>query len=94
MAYEVEIDNRALKALKLLSKSLRRQISKKIDSLKENPYPASATKIQGQENIWRVRKGNYRIAYAVIENKLLILVVHIGDRKSFYNYFKRVKFKA
>ena len=92
MAYEVEIDNRALKALKLLSKSLRGQISKKIDSLKENPYPAGATKIRGQEGIWRVRKGNYRIAYAVIENKLLILVVHIGDRKSFYKYFKRVKF--
>ena len=92
MAYEVEIDTRALKALKLLSKSLRVQISKKIDSLKENPRPAGATKIQGQEGIWRVRKGNYRIAYTVIENKLLILVVPIGDRKSFYKYFKRVKF--
>ncbi|MHC4762714.1 MAG: type II toxin-antitoxin system RelE family toxin [Planctomycetota bacterium] len=94
MVYEIEIDKRALKTLKLLPKPLRKQISKKIDSLKEDPYPPSATKIQGQENLWRVRRGNHRIAYAVIENKLLILVVHIDDRKTFYTYFKRVKFKA
>lgn len=92
MAYEVKIDKRSLKALKVLSKTLRRQISRKIDSLAENPYPAGARRIQGQEGLWRVRKGNYRIAYVVIEKKLLILVVHVGDRKSFYEYFRRVKF--
>ena len=90
MAYEVEIDKRALKVLKSLSRALKRQIRGKIDLLQENPYPANAIKIQGQDGVWRIRTGNYRIAYVVIENKLLILVVHVDDRKSFYEYFKRV----
>jgi mRNA interferase RelE/StbE len=94
MDYKVEIDRRALKILRSLSKSLKKQIRDKIDSLKKNPYPANAIKIQSQEGIWRVRTGNYRIAYTVIENRLLILVVYIGDRKDFYSYFKRVKFKV
>ena len=94
MDYKVEIDRRALKTLKSLSKPLKARIRDKIDSLKKNPYPASAIKIQGQEGIRRVRSGNYRIAYTVIENKLQILVVYIGDRKNIYAYLKRVKFKV
>ena len=94
MAYEIEIAKRALKVLKLMPQSLRTKIRKKIDSLKKNPYPPKATKIQGQEGVWRIGTGDYRIAYTVIKGKLLILVLHIDDRKAFYEYFKRVKFKA
>lgn len=93
MDYTIQIDKLALKALKSLDKSTQQSIIKKIDSLAKNPRPPKSVKIKGQDGIWRIRDKGFRIAYAVIENKLLILVVHIGDRKNFYDYFKRVKFK-
>lgn len=94
MKYRIEIDRQALKNLKALPKPVIARIGKKIDGLKHNPYPAGAVKLTGQNNIWRIRVGDYRIAYAVFKNKLVIWVVHIGDRKDFYEYFKRVKFRS
>ena len=92
MDYTVEIDRLALKTLKSLDKPTKQRISKKISSLAKNPYPPNAIKIQGQDAIWRLRDGNFRIAYTVKQNKLLVLVLYIGNRKDFYQNLKRIKF--
>ncbi len=89
MKYTVKIDKQALKALGKLPARQKRQIARKIDSLAEDPHPSDATLIKGQEDIWMIRQGSYRIAYKVMKNVLLILVVHIGHRKDFYRYFSR-----
>lgn len=87
MKYTVKIDRDALKALGNLPKRIRRQISKRIDQLADDPYPNDAIPIKGQKNIWRIRSGDYRIAYQVKQRVLLILVVRVGHRKDFYRYF-------
>ena len=92
MDFKIEIDRQALKTLKSLAKPLRRQITNKIEALQKNPYPSAARKIQGQKGLFRIRQGNFRIAYTVIEDRLKILVVHIGDRRDFYTHFKRVHY--
>jgi len=87
MKYRIEIDRQALKFLSNLPKKAQRQIAARIDALADNPLPAGACAIAGQTEIWRIRSGGYRIAYMVKHEVLLILVIHIGDRKDFYRYF-------
>jgi len=89
MTYRIEIDKQALKAMACLPKKVRRQIARRIDSLTENPFPPDAEQIKGQVDIWRIRSGDYRIAYIVQESILLVLVFRVGDRKDFYRYFDR-----
>ncbi len=89
MAYRIEIDRRALKFLKKLPAKIKRQIAGRIDALADDPFPADAEPIQGQEAIWRIRSGSYRIAYTVRRKVLRVLVLRVGDRKDFYDYFNR-----
>jgi mRNA interferase RelE/StbE len=89
MSYRIEIDRQALKVLAALPKKVQRQIAERIDSLAEEPFPPDAQQIKGQEAIWRIRSGSYRIAYTVRRNVLRILVLRIGDRKEFYRHFNR-----
>ena len=89
MAYRIEIDRQALKALAALPKKVQRQIASRIDSLAQDPFPPEARQIKGQEAIWRIRSGGYRIAYTVRRNILCVLVLRVGDRKDFYRHFNR-----
>lgn len=57
--------------------------------LAEEPFPPDAEQIKGQEAIWRIRSGSYRIAYTVGRRVLCILVLRVGDRKDFYRHFNR-----
>jgi mRNA interferase RelE/StbE len=89
MSYRIEIDRQAVKAMAALPKKVQRQIAERIDSLADNPFPPDAEQIKGQTDIWRIRSGEYRIAYTVRRKVLRILVLRVGARKDFYRYFDR-----
>ena len=63
MPYAVEITDSAAKALANLSKKQRRRIAARIDGLADNPRPRGCEKLQGAEDLYRVRSGDYRIIY-------------------------------
>jgi mRNA interferase RelE/StbE len=52
--------------------------------LAENPYPPGCKKLAGDEGFWRIRVGDYRVVYTVIQSKLVVLVVKIGHRREVY----------
>lgn len=41
-------------------------------------------KLEGEEHLYRIRVGDYRIVYQIQDNKLIVLVVKIGERKEIY----------
>lgn len=61
------------------------RIIKTIDSLKENPFPNGYKKLEGVDNTYRIRSGDYRIIYTVHHNKLVIHIIRIADRKNAYD---------
>jgi mRNA interferase RelE/StbE len=89
MTYRIEIDRQAVKVLAALPKKIQRQVAERIDSLAEDRFQPDAQQIKGQEDIWRIRSGNYRIAYTVHKNVLCVLVLQVGDRKDFCRHFNR-----
>jgi mRNA interferase RelE/StbE len=70
--------------MKRLPKKELRRIKKKIDGLSENLPDPATTKMKGNNPFHRVRTGNYRIVYQILEDRLVILVVKVGHRKDVY----------
>jgi len=87
--YTIHIDTGAAKSLAKMPRKVQRQIGRKIDALADDPFPTDSKSIKGAKDLYRIRSGNYRIAYKVKAGKLLILVIRIGHRKDFYCYFDR-----
>jgi mRNA interferase RelE/StbE len=84
MPYAVEIRDSAAKALAIISKKQGRQIAARIDGLGDNPRPRGSEKVQGAEDLYRIRSGNCRIIYQVMDARLVVLVIPIGHRREVY----------
>lgn len=82
--YKVEISTKAAKALSKLPNKEQRLIGRAIDSLSKDPRPTGVEKLTDKDNLYRIKKGNYRIVYSIQDKKLIVLVVYIGDRKNIY----------
>jgi len=55
----------------------------KTEQLAENPWPSGSAKLTGHDS-YRVRVGDYRIIYAVQRERLLILILDVGNRRDIY----------
>jgi mRNA interferase RelE/StbE len=82
--YTIEFDRRAVKELQSISARDQSKIREKINHLAENPRPHGAEKLSGEDNLYRIRQGDYRVVYSIFDQTLKILVVRIGDRKEVY----------
>jgi mRNA interferase RelE/StbE len=51
--------------------------------LAEQPRPAGAEKLSGHD-LYRVRQGNHRILYELIDHDLTVTVIKIGHRRDVY----------
>ncbi len=84
MRYELIIKPVAEKSLDRVPRALRLRIIEALERLRNNPRPSSVKKLGGEENLWRIRVGDYRVVYEIHDDRLLILVVRIGHRKDIY----------
>jgi len=81
--YSVIVRKSVSKDLKGIPKKDVRRIVAAIKSLADDPRPPTAKKLSGQER-YRLRQGNYRILYEIQDEKLIICVVRIGNRRDVY----------
>lgn len=82
--FKLLISSSAEKRLKKIPKKDVSKIVAIIQSLTINPFPDGCRKLSGEEKIYRVRQGQYRIIYEVKNNELLILILKLGHRKDIY----------
>lgn len=82
--YEIRIARRAAKSLAALQRRDQQRIRAAIELLAEDPRPPSCMAMTGEDSVYRVRVGNYRIVYEVIDDMLVIHVVRIGHRREVY----------
>lgn len=72
------------KDLRGLPKTDVRRILARTEKLRDNAFPAGAMKLEGWENRYRLRQGNYRILYSVDDVRVVATVVKIGHRSDVY----------
>lgn len=83
--YRVVIKPSASKEIDAIGqKKDRQRIVLRIQSLGDNPRPFGCEKLSGHLDLYRVRKGDYRIVYSIDDQKLLVDVVKVGHRKDVY----------
>ena len=83
MSYSIEILRVAQKQLAKIDRASQQRIIDGIRSLTEDPRPSGCKKLSGRP-AWRIRIGPYRVIYEIHDDRLLVLVVAIGDRKDVY----------
>ncbi|NQZ56779.1 MAG: type II toxin-antitoxin system RelE/ParE family toxin [Lentisphaeraceae bacterium] len=83
-SYELKFHKNIKKDLRGIPKSDLSKILNKINELELNPFPDGHIKISGQDNLFRIRQGDYRILYTVENNELIVFVIKIKHRKEVY----------
>ena len=84
MADAIEFLPMAFRELEGLPARIRAQIGRRIAALADEPRPASARMLQGQERYFRIRSGDYRVIYMIDDDVLLVVVVTVGHRREVY----------
>ncbi|MEM6767359.1 MAG: type II toxin-antitoxin system RelE/ParE family toxin [Bacteroidota bacterium] len=82
--YTVIILPRVQKSLRKYKNPILKRILTAIKGLKDDPRPPGAKKLVGEENVWRVRVGDYRILYTIEDEIRIITVERVAHRKDSY----------
>jgi len=83
-SYNITFARSARKELEKLAPLLIHRIFPKIQSLAESPHPKGCKKLQGENRLWRIRIGDYRVVYSVDDHGKNIDIVAIRHRKDIY----------
>ena len=84
--FEIHIDNQPGDFLQKLDEKLQRRIIRKIDSLKDNPFPNNSKRVINREDkTFRIRVGDYRVLHVVFQKEKGILISKIDKRSRVYD---------
>lgn len=84
-SYRIVIKKSAAKEIESIEQKDRIRIIEKIRSLARDPRPAGCKKLSGRDK-YRIRQGNYRILYQVLDNELIVNVVKVSHRRGIYKH--------
>ena len=83
-SYRVEIARRAIRSIAQLPRREQQRVRAAIDLLADEPRPPGCVALAGESSGYRVRVGDYRILYEVIDTRLVIQVIRVGHRRDVY----------
>ena len=82
--YGVEIARRASKSLAALPRQEQQRIRVAVDLLSATPRPPGCVAMAGEHSVYRVRVGQHRVVYEVLDEVLVVHVVRVGHRREVY----------
>ncbi|HEC56971.1 MAG TPA: type II toxin-antitoxin system RelE/ParE family toxin [Candidatus Syntrophoarchaeum butanivorans] len=84
MEYSIYFNRDVKKFLERLDRLQKERIKTKLLSLSRDPFIGDVKKVQGRENVYRVRIGDFRVLYLVNHEEKEIYVVKIDKRSRVY----------
>ncbi|MGB3757889.1 MAG: type II toxin-antitoxin system RelE/ParE family toxin [Rivularia sp. (in: cyanobacteria)] len=84
MTYSVDFSKIARKQFQKLPLDVQERIQTKINELVIEPRPNGVKKLQGEENSYRIRVGDYRVIYDIFDDTLLVTVIRVKHRSQVY----------
>ncbi|HZF13500.1 MAG TPA: type II toxin-antitoxin system RelE/ParE family toxin [Thermoanaerobaculia bacterium] len=82
--YQISLARSASKELHALDRQIVHRILPKIEALATEPRPGGCRKLQGEENLWRIRIGDYRIIYSIDDRLRVVDIKSIRHRRDAY----------
>jgi mRNA interferase RelE/StbE len=83
VSYSLRIKKSAAKALTKIAKPDRLRLIEAIDRLRSEPHAGGVLKGEFS-GLRRLRVGDYRVVYEVIDEELVVLVIRVGHRRAVY----------
>ncbi|MCB1113784.1 MAG: type II toxin-antitoxin system RelE/ParE family toxin [Chlamydiia bacterium] len=84
MPFSIELSRIAIKHLSKIPSLEKKRISLRLEEISKHPLPKDVKKIQGDDNLYRIRSGNYRILYRIYHRQVVVLIVDIDHCKNIY----------
>ncbi len=81
--YELRFKTSVAKDMRDVPKTDLRRILERIEALRDDPRPVGCEKLSSKE-LYRIRQGNYRILYEILDLEVIVEVVKIGHRREVY----------
>ena len=82
--YQIEWKKPALRELKCLDREIVPRIIDAVEALSTDPFPSGVRKLQGSRRTYRLRVGDYRVIYELVESRLIVVIVRVRHRKDVY----------
>ena len=84
MSYKIVFDRPAEKQFRRLPAEVRQPLARRVSALAENPRPPDSRKLEGTNDCYRLRQGDYRLVYTILEDRIVVLVLRVGHRGDVY----------
>ena len=82
--YAITFAKSARKELEKLAPSAVARIFPKIEALARFPRPPHRQKLKGNNALWRIRVGDYRVLYAIDDQRSVVDISSVGHRREVY----------
>lgn len=86
MKYAFRFTTAAQRQIRAIDRPEAMRVLTALTALGDDPYreDADLKKLAGPSGLYRLRVGNYRVAYQVNDGELVVLVVKVGNRRDVY----------
>ena len=81
---EIEISRSAERQLRRLDRADQERVTAAMRALARDPRPRGSRKLQGYDDVFRIRVGRYRVLYSISGSTLIIVILKVGHRKDVY----------
>lgn len=83
MSYNLEFHPKALKEWHKLGDTIKAEFKKKLQHILQNPKTPK-NKLRGYSDIYKIKLSDkgYRLAYKVVDTRLVVYVVAVGKREN------------
>jgi len=78
MAYSLKLHRDVEKQLQRIPEKQRERLVATMRSLRDSPMPQGTIKLM--DHLYRIRKGEYRVVYAVFDKEAVIIVCRVARR--------------
>jgi mRNA interferase RelE/StbE len=82
--YEVAFSTTAARQLRKLPAAVSERIVRAADRLAIDPRPPGLVKLEGADELYRIRVGDYRLIYQIADEQLIVLIARVAHSKDAY----------
>jgi mRNA interferase RelE/StbE len=82
--YEIQFKSSAAREFRKLIPEIKTRIRESINALKTEPRPIGVKKLAGENDLYRIRVGDYRVIYEIDDTTQILLVTRVRHRRDVY----------
>jgi mRNA interferase RelE/StbE len=83
--YSITFSRSARRELEVLDSPVVSRILSKIEALAVHPRPHGSRKLTGEKHLWRIRIGDYRVIYSILDKERRIDITAVRHRREAYD---------